>query len=156
MSYVQWSVSGFGINVDEWVDPKNLPVILSLIHRVETLENDMLNQINADSPEDITITELREYGQELYCSDKFSYFIADVMTQEEGIPFTAAENEDGEEFIVYVPNYPWDIRTPREESEEMTSRGVKTLESIFAKYGKLFGIEGDKVKPEYQDIINGG
>lgn len=74
--------------------------------------------------------------------------IANVIEEAENLDFTSCDDFDSNVFLIYEPNYPWNLT---EKEKKLTLNDIK---SVFKKY--LSVLTDDTIEVDEQDVQNGG
>ena len=154
MSYHTWSTVGFGFCVDDIKTTLDKALKLAALNQ-ETFddlkryiddirEETGFTEENGYSDEDITIDFIDEFEGN-YGEMGLSTILREVISE---IPVVWADDFNGVNYILYCPNYPWNL----EESEkDLTTEDVK---NIFNKYIKI--LTDEPVAIEGYSVENGG
>ena len=146
MSFRTWHDYGYGFRVD---DIETTPEkVRSLLCLAPTIYNSFLNWAEKN------YSGMEEGLENYYEYDLHSVIggLADIISmviqEREGLSLCICENYDGEEYVLYQPSYPWELK-PVEHILKQAD-----VEDIFRKYLKY--ITDKKVEITYQEVENGG
>ena len=127
MSYVTWHNYGFGICVDD-VDTQDVARLETMLKLTPELEQKIHNWLKESSINEPTWADYMEFDQD--------------------ICLTACNNYDGKAYLLYQPDYPWNML---ERERNLTEQDIV---SLFQRY---VGMLTDKpVNVDYQEVENGG
>ena len=145
MSYSEWEIRGYGVDVTDLnITPERMVEFLKLDPEAEAMARTFFEQRGIDSPTMDDFECFDEFGVPAIAST-----IAAVMNNvEENIQFIGVSDFDDEEFVLWVPTYPWDM-TGRERTITPDE-----LDAIFGKYTTI--ISDKPVEPSDWIVKNGG
>lgn len=152
MSYSTWITYGYGVRID---DIKTTPKrVLELAKLKPKLYENLREYFKDYNMDDITMEDFDNLEDHpVFMDSPFTYnidgvagIIEEVINEE--LPVVFADNYDGEQYILYCPNYPWNMG---EFQKNLTEEKVK---DIFNKYVKI--LTDEPVKVDYYDVENGG
>lgn len=145
MSYHTWHIYGYGIKTSDITDltVDKLKTFIHLAPNYETVFKEWLKNC------DITEPTLEDY---LECDENECYGLAGIMREVilecEDIDFTACDDFDGIQYLLYEPIYPWQITA---KNENLTS---DKLSDIIKKYLKY--LTDEEIDIDYYGAANGG
>ena len=150
MSHTSWHFYGYGIKVDEIGDvPKER--IEALIDLAPVFEDKIRKELDEMQVKD---ADLEDYCDAMHNADLDSSFLGlasimkYVMEEVEGLEFVACDNYDNEHFLIFTPQYPWNMtELERKITEE-------SLKDIFTKYVDI--LTDRVIDIDYQSVYNGG
>lgn len=152
MSYQTWTTYGFGFCVDDISRDVSLTLekvlnVAKMKPSVYKIVVDKLNWIcERDEIEfdDLDIDDIDEVEGD-FCERGLTFVLYNVITE---IPIVYADNYDGEQYILYTPSYPWQMK----ENENNLSED--DVVKIFAKYINM--LTDKPINIDYQSVENGG
>jgi hypothetical protein len=145
MSYVTWHNYGFGICVDD-VDTQDVARLETMLKLTPELEQKIHNWLKESSINEPTWADYMEFDQDFGLG--LATILQDVIRESEGICLTACNNYDGKAYLLYQPDYPWNML---ERERNLTEQDIV---SLFQRY---VGMLTDKpVNVDYQEVENGG
>lgn len=145
MSYHTWHNYGFGICTDK-LETADVSRIQALIHHAPKYEKqaeELLLERGISVPEADDYLELELTG----CYGIAS-ILEGVIMEAEGLQFTACDDYNSTNYLLYMPAYPWNLQ-PKEH--RLTEDDVRL---IFAKYTSV--LSDEVLEITYQSVENGG
>lgn len=145
MSYQSWHNYGYGICTDslEIADVSRIKALLQCAPEYEKKAERQLQERGITDPDADDYLELEMSG---------CYGIASLMEgvilEAEGLQFTACNNYESTNYLLYMPTYPWYLN-PKEQG--LTEESIR---QIFAKYVSI--LSDEELEVEYQSVENGG
>lgn len=144
MSFTSWHNYGFGICTDEIeTDVEHLQKLLEKAPELEGKIKHWLADCGIDDP---TWDDYMEYDQDSCLG--LATILKEVIFEAEGIEMTACDDYDGHRFLIYKPQYPWEI-----QPDEMQLTEDK-LEALFNRYISI--LTDAPIDVESQEVENGG
>ena len=145
MSFHTYHTYGYGICVDDikYNSVDKLKKLLGFAPQYEADINEWLEQNEIDNP---TIEDYYEYDED-WCLGLAS-ILKMVILEATGIEFSACNDFDGRQYLVYEPWYPWELP----DSDRMLTK--EQLNSVLAKYILVLTEEMPNIG--YQSVENGG
>ena len=148
MSYHTWTTYGIGFCVDdiETTPEKLLKLAAAKPHVIEYVRQ-YLDDIFGDDgykDEDLIMDDFDDLEGD-YCERSVAYVLHEVIDE---IPVIFADDYNGTPYILYCPNYPWNM------SEQEKNLKYKDIVNIFTKYIKF--LTDKPVVIDRQAVENGG
>lgn len=145
MSYQSWHVYGYGICVSEIqnVTVEKLRVLLSMAPECQAKVEDWLKEGEISEP---TVEDYYDFDQ-VYCLG-LATILKEVIQEAEHVEFIACDDYNGAEYLLFTPQYPWQIR---EEERCLTEEKIAEL---LRKYTQILSDSGLEI--DYQSVENGG
>lgn len=145
MSHHTWHNYGYGICTDklENADVSRIKALLHCAPEYEKQAEELLLKRGITEPVADDYLELELTG----CYGIAS-LIEGVILEAEGIQFTACDDYNSANYLLYMPNYPWYLQ-PKEQN--LTEESVRL---IFAKYASI--LSDEELEVDYQSVENGG
>lgn len=145
MSYQTWHIYGYGIKTSDITDltVEKLKTFIHLAPNYETAFNEWLKNFGITEP---TLEDYFDYDEN-DCYGLASV-INEVIFECEGIDFTACDDFDGIQYLLYEPVYPWQMN----ETDKTLTRDDIT--NIFKKY--LAYLTDKEIEIDYYGAANGG
>ncbi len=143
MSYHTWHYYGYGIKTGdiEVNAVEKLQALIALAPKYAEEINEWLKQIKEP-----TVDDCLEYEEDLPYG--LAIILQKVIEEVEGIIFTACDNFNGEDYLLYTPEYPWYMG---EKDKEMTEEKVQ---ECLKKYIAI--LTDEAVDIDYYEVENGG
>ena len=145
MSYHTWYTYGYGICTDK-IQISSVESLKKLISFAPNYEINLKKWFAENEIKEPTIDDYLEYDEEEYC--RLASILKAVILEIEGIEFTACDNFDGENYLVYEPSYPWYM------SKKDNMLTEEKVEEILRKYISVITEQVPEI--EYQSVGNGG
>ena len=125
MSYQSWHNYGYGICADDigHVPVERLQALIRLVPELEKQINSWLQECEITKPE---VGDYFEYDNEYHGG--FATILQWVIKEAEGIELLYCDDLNGKDYLIYPPQYPWQIT---DADREMTEERLRT---IYAKY----------------------
>lgn len=145
MSYHTWHNYGYGICTDK-LETSTVSRIQLLIHcapEYEKAVNKLLLERGINDPQADDYLELEING----CYGIAS-LLQDVILEAEGLVFIACDDYNSNNYLLYMPSYPWHL--PAKER----SLSEEDIRQIFAKYVSI--LSDEVLEVDYQSVENGG
>lgn len=145
MSYATWHIYGYGIRVSD-IEVESTEQIQALLHMAPEYEKKVRQWLEKENIEYPTIQDCEESDQD-FCLG-LATILKEVIEEVEQIPFTACDDYDDGDYLLYEPSYPW----YRGQSEQDL-----TEEKIHGILSKYVSILTDKpITIDYYSVENGG
>ncbi len=145
MSYSTWHTYGYGIKTGN-VKINSVEQLQALIALVPEYAESIGRGLKENGIEHPIISDYLDYEED------FPYGLAiilqRVIEETEGVVFTACNNFYGENYLLYVPDYPWRMG---EKDKEMTEEKVQ---ECLKKYIAI--LTDEAVDIDYYEVENGG
>ena len=117
MSVTRWPIIGYGIKIDN---------IAKYINN-----NKVKKEISNLLPNETTIFDEDILQSDCFCGNPYYYFSEFLADLDNHRWFTYDSNGDGDEFFLYPPKYPWEIRDDDPKSmEDIDKRLIEILNKI--------------------------
>lgn len=145
MGYVSWHNYGYGICTDN-LNISAVEQITALLDIAPCLKQRMaewLESVNVTKP---SVEDYLDYDQ-TGCYG-IAAILVEAILEAEGISFTACNDYDGKNYLIYQPSYPWQLR---ENEKDLTE---ERIDQILCKYVSLL-VESE-LDISYQEVENGG
>lgn len=145
MSYTSWHTYGYGVCLSEMeeVPAERIQELLVAAPKFADKINRRLYETGIESP---GYEDYVGYDQDFMLG--MATILKEVILEAEGIEFTACEDLDGKQYLIYEPSYPWQIT--------QAETGL-TEERIYRMLLKYFHILTDQEPDvDYQSVKNGG
>lgn len=144
MGYETWHNYGYGICVSELCDipVERLGALLHCAPHFASKVQDWLNQRGIDAP---SYSDYMAYDQLFMLG--LATFLAEVIEEAEHLLFTACDSHDGDEYLVYMPSYPWNLR---EHERDLTE---ERIQEILSRYVSI--LSDKPLTIAYRSIENG-
>lgn len=145
MSYQTWHTYGYGVCTEKIQirSVEDLEKLISLAPKYEMEIKEWLAENEIEKP---TIDDYLEYDEDEYC--KLASILKAVIFEVEEVEFTACNNFDGENYLIYEPSYPWHM------SKADSSMTEERIEEILRKYISI--VTNQMPEMDYQSVGNGG
>ena len=145
MSHRTWHNYGYGICTDklEAVEVSRIQALIHCAPEYEKVVNDLLLERKITDPEPDDYLEL-----EINSCYGMASILQDVILEAEGLIFTACDNYDSSNYLLYMPSYPWQLQA---NEHSLTEESVR---QIFAKYASI--LSDEVLEVDYQSVENGG
>lgn len=145
MSHVSWHNYGFGICTDP-LAAADVSRIRALIHCAPAFEAKVEDLLRDSEIADATADDYLEL--EINNGYGLASIMAEVIGEAENVLLTACDNYDGEQYLLYMPSYPWSLR-----ANEFTLTEER-IRQIVEKYAAILSDEA--VEVGYESVENGG
>lgn len=145
MSYTSWHTYGYGICVSDITDEslERLQKLVSMAPKYEKRIQEWLDSCKISEP---AYEDYMEFDQEYLLG--LATILKEVILETEDIELEACDSHDGTEYLLYMPDYPWNRGNHR---QLMTEDAVVRL---FKKYVSI--LTDEAVEVDYQSVENGG
>jgi len=145
MSYTSWHNYGYGIRVDDIAcsDVERLEQLLALAPEFSAKLHRWLSENEITAP---TWDDYMDYDQDFYLG--LATILKEVIEEAEGIPITACDGEDSVAYVLYQPNYPWELA---DRERNLTEQQVA---EIISRYVRV--LTSEPIEIDYQEVENGG
>lgn len=145
MSYTTWHTYGYGICVSK--------IRVGDVHRLEKLIS-LAPKYQAEVKEWLTECGISEPAYEDYLEFDQDYMLGlatilkEVIHEAEGIELAACDDYEGDEYLLYCPDYPWNQAKRKQFGSE------DAVEELLRKYVSV--LTDEPVTIEYKSVENGG
>lgn len=145
MSYSTWHNYGFGLHVD-LLTGVTVEKLHALLHLIPELEKQM--EATAWELEYDDLDAYLRCSLENGAADTIASMLQETVLAAEGIELSVCKNYEDECYLIYQPNYPWQM------NEHDLALTEESLENIFRKYVGV--LTDDEILLEFQEVENGG
>ena len=145
MSYQTWHTYGFGVCTEK-IQIRSVEDLEKLISLAPKYEMEIKEWLDGNEIEKPTIDDYLEYDEDEYC--KLASILKAGIYEVEEVEFTACNNFDGENYLIYEPSYPWHM------SKADSSMTEERIEEIMRKYISI--VTNQMPEMDYQSVGNGG
>lgn len=145
MRRVSWHNYGYGVCVSE-IEPvsvESLEHLLSCAPKFHALVKKWFADCCISEP---TYEDYVEFDQDYMLG--LATLLSRVIEETEGVCFTACDNYDDNDYLIYQPSYPWQIS---EKEQDLTEEKIA---QILAKYIRM--LTEKEITIDYQEVENGG
>ena len=145
MSYTTWHTCGYGICVSDIALP-SLDRLQSLLHmapRYESSINQWLEECEITEP---SVDDYLDFDQDFRLG--LATLLQKVIEEAEGVCFTACDDFNSNQYLLYEPSYPWNLPAAERLLDE---EGVA---AIIRKYVSV--ITDAEITIDYDSVENGG
>lgn len=145
MSHHIWHNYGYGICTDrlETAEVSRIQALIRCAPEYEKAVNKLLQDRGITDPEPDDYLELEING-----SYGMASIMQDVILEAEGLIFTACDDYNSNNYLLYMPSYPWHLQ---ENEHSLTEEAVR---QIFAKYVSI--LSDEVLEVDYESVENGG
>lgn len=145
MSYTTWHTYGYGIRVSDILekDVQRLEKLISLAPKYQAEIEEWLVECGIPEP---AYEDYLEFDQDYMLG--LATILKEVILEAEGIELTACDGYDGDEYLLYCPDYPWN-QAKRKQLESEAA-----VEKLFQKYVPI--LTDEPITVEYRSVENGG
>lgn len=145
MSYKTWHTYGYGICVSDitWESLERLEKLISIAPEYQNKIQDWLNDSGIAEP---AYEDYLEFDQDFRLG--LASILKEVILEAEDIELVACDDYEGEQYLLYPPDYPWNQGCCR---QLMTEEAVAEL---FQKYVSV--LTDEIIEIDYQSVENGG
>lgn len=146
MSYHTWSTDGYGFCASDI--QTTVPKIQSLLLCAPEFATKLAKDFKADNIINPTLDDYLDY-EDIDCCKGIAYILREVISEAENIDIDAADDFDGNWYVLLLPSYPW----AKISLEEKTLTKEK-IKEIFVKYIKV--LTDEDVYIDFCCVENGG
>lgn len=145
MGFKTWHNYGYGIRVS---DITEVPVerLKLLLERAPDFCKEIENWLLKNGIDHPTYGDYMEFDDEYILG--LATILSSVIEEAEHVHFTACDDFDGNDYLIYMPSYPWEL------SENECGLTEKRIEEILRKYVSI--LTDDELTICYQSAENGG
>ena len=145
MSYTSWHNYGYGIRVDDIVrsDVERLEQLLALAPAFRAKLHGWLAECEITEPD---WDDYMEYDQDFGLG--LATILREVIEETEGIQMTACDDYDSVSYLLYQPNYPWQL------AETECGLTEERIAEIIDRYVRI--LTSEPIDIDYQSVENGG
>ena len=145
MSFVSWHNYGYGICTDE-IQIGSVERIEALLELAPLYRAEIHSWLEECEIKEPTVDDYLEFDQDYELG--ITTILSEVILEAEGIGFTACNDFNSCNYLIYTPSYPW---TLPDKERGLTEKGVG---KILQRY---VGIVSDTMPDiDYQSVENGG
>lgn len=145
MSYSSWHTYGYGICTTDIPQPpiSRIQNLLNKAPKFKGILNEYFAKAGIQTPdyEDYEGSD-EDYGLGL------TTILKKVILEAEGINFTACDDCNSNQYLIYEPSYPWNLP---EGEKDLTE---ESIQKILQKYVKI--LTDEDIQVDYQSAENGG
>ena len=145
MSHHTWHNYGYGICTDK-LETAEVSRIQALIHcapEYEKVVNKLLHERGIAEPTADDYLELEINGPYGIAS-----ILQDVILEAEHLLFSACDDYNSNNYLLYMPSYPWHLQR---NEHNLTEEAVR---QVFAKYVTI--LSDEVLEVDYESVENGG
>ena len=144
MGYKSWHNYGYGICVSE-IGEVPVERLITLLECAPVFHAEVQNWMQQHDISQPTYEDYMEYDQIFMLG--LASLLSDVIKEAEHIQFTACSDYEGNDYLIYMPSYPWELA----ESERRL-----TEDKIVEVLSRYISLLTDKVLDiKYQSVENG-
>ena len=145
MSYHTWHTYGYGIRTDD-IKVKSVEALQALLALAPLTQQDFKEWFEENHIKSPTIEDYYEYDDNDGCH--LAAILRMVIMETEGVEFTACNDFEDRDYLIYEPIYPWGLT---DVDRTMTK---EKLEAILQKHLSI--ITDNVPMCDYQEAENGG
>lgn len=145
MSYISWHIYGYGICVSD-IEVESPDQIQELLRLAPEYEAKIRQWLEIEKIEHPTIQDYEEADQDFLLG--LATILKEVIEEAEGIPFTACDDFNNSDYLLYEPSYPW----YRNQSEQDLTE--EKVQEILSKYVSI--LTNKPIAIDYYSVENGG
>lgn len=145
MSYSTWHTYGYGICVSDIKEAslERLQKLISMAPEYQKKIQEWLDDCEISEP---AYEDYLEFDQDYMLG--LATILKEVILEAEDIDLVACDSHDGTDYLIYVPDYPWNQGKHRQLKTE------KAVEELIQKYVSI--LTDEVVEIDYQSVENGG
>lgn len=145
MGFKTWHNYGYGICVSDIVD---VPVerLMLLLEQAPVFHQEVNDWLAQEGIEDPAYEDYMAFDEDYMLG--LSTILSHVIEEAEHVHFTACDDFDGNDYLIYMPSYPWEL--PDNERRLTEER----IEDILRTYTSI--LTDDDITICYQSAENGG
>ncbi len=145
MSYQTWTTYGYGVCISNLhiTDPKRVDKLLDYAPNYKASILKCFKEWGVKEP---TMQDYEELDFDY--SLGLATIVAKIIEEAENLELISCDNYDSDIYLVYTPNYPWNLT---EKEKKLT---LNDIVGVFQKY--LSVLTDDTIQVEEQEITNGG
>ncbi len=145
MGYVSWHNYGYGVCVSD-IEPVQVDRLEKMLACASLFHAEVRQWLSNSGISEPTYEDYTDFDQDYMLG--LATLLARVIEEAEEIEFTACDDADGSDYLIYMPSYPWCLpEKERELTEEKICR-------ILARYIGM--LTEQEVIIDYQSVENGG
>ncbi len=136
---------GYGFCVEELVveSPERIEKLISL---APDYQKKVHGSLKANGITEPTVDDYLEFTDD--CENGFADFLAEVMMEATGLWFCSCCDYDGDSYVLYMPDYPWNMT---EKDNGVTAEYIKKLMKEYVAI-----ISDTSIDVDYQEVENCG
>lgn len=145
MSFQSWHNYGYGIRVSniKEVPVERLQAMLRHAPNYERKINQWLQECGIETP---TYEDYLQFDDDFYLG--LAMLMRETIEEAEGVVFVACDDYDSEKYLIYPPQYPWEL------GEAETKYTEETIRDILNRYISI--LTDEEIEIDYQSAENGG
>ena len=145
MSYSTWLTYGYGICVSDIKEAslERLQKLISMAPEYQKKIQEWLDDCEISEP---AYEDYLEFDQDYMLG--LATILKEVILEAEDSDLVACDSHDGTDYLIYVPDYPWNQGKHRQIKTE------KAVEELIQKYVSI--LTDEVVEIDYQSVENGG
>lgn len=145
MSYTSWHTYGYGVCLSEL---EEIPAerIQELLAAAPKFADKIKQRLSETGIEEPGYDDYMEYDQDFMLG--MAAILKEVVLEAEGIEFTACEDYDGKQYLIYEPSYPWQV------TQEELGLTEERIYRMLLKY--IHMLTDQEMDVDYQSVENGG
>ena len=145
MGFKTWHNYGYGIWVSDIVD---VPVerLVHLLEQAPIFHQAVYDWLAEEGIENPAFEDFTAFDNDYMLG--LSTILSRVIEEAEHISFTACDDFDGNDYLIYMPSYPWEL------PENERSLTEERIEDILRTYTSI--LTDDEITICYQSAENGG
>ena len=149
MGYQTWIDYGYGVNASAIPDSsvEQLRALLNHAPQFRAQIEEWFTQMEIAEP---TYENYMEYFEHdtLGLPAGLAFILSKVILEAEGIELLACSNFEGDQYLIYLPSYPW---TLAEADKTLTQ---ERIDEILTRYISI--LTDEPIEIDYQSVENGG
>lgn len=145
MGFKTWHNYGYGICVSDIVDVPAERLLLLLEH-APVFHQEVKNWLAEEGIENPAFEDYMAFDDDYMLG--LSTFLSRVIEEAEHISFTACDDFNANDYLIYMPSYPWEM------PENERSLTEEHIEAVLRKYVSI--LTDDELTIDYQSAENGG
>lgn len=145
MSYTIWHTYGYGFCLSglEEIPAERIQELLVAAPKFADKIKQRLSESGIEEPD---YDDYVDYDQDFMLG--MATILKEVIMEAEGIEFTACEDYDGKQYLIYEPSYPWQV------TKEELGLTEERIYRMLLKYIHMLTDQEPDV--DYQSVENGG
>lgn len=145
MSYSTWHTYGYGVCVSEIKDT-SVERLQSLISMAPVYQRNIQGWLSDCGISEPTYEDYMEFDQDFRLG--LATMLKEVISEAENIELEACDSYDGETYLLYCPEYPWN----QDGHKQLTTEDAAI--ELFQKYISV--LTDEPIDIDYQSVENGG
>lgn len=147
MSTESWNIYGYGVCISKMKKRPTLKRLKALLSLAPGVEADVKAHFKEHGIKRPSYDDYMEYDQTYMLG--LATIIKEVILEAEDIDFTACDNYERDQYLVFEPVYPW--RITRDKEKSLTE---ESIDEILHRY--LSVLTDEYMDVDYQDVSNCG